>query len=190
MVTGRRGLAAAALLGLAVVLAASGLWLNANRSASAPSLPAPEPQAIISPDAYRVFPTAATSVPHEGLRVQLPQLDIDLPIVDGDGFNAPLNKAAHYPGLAWPGERGRSVIYAHARPGMFGPLFNAKVGETVQITNDSGDARRYTITEYYSHWPIRDLKWLQRSDQEQLVLVTCTTYNYDDPRIVVVAEPG
>ncbi|PZR99791.1 MAG: hypothetical protein DLM67_02945 [Candidatus Nephthysia bennettiae] len=190
MVTRRRGLAAGALLGLAAVLAASGLWLNAHRFSSAPSLPAPEPQTIISPDAYRVFPTAAASVPHEGLRIQLPQLSIDLPIVDGDGFNAPLNKAAHYPGLAWPGERGRSVIYAHARPGMFGPLFNARVGETVQITNDSGDTRRYTIKEYYSHWPISDLRWLQKSEQEQLVLVTCTTYNYNDPRIVVVAEPG
>jgi LPXTG-site transpeptidase (sortase) family protein len=147
-------------------------------------------RAIISPDAYRPLPTATGATTREGLRIQLPQLSIDLPIVDGDGFNAPLNKAAHYPGLSWPGEGGRSVIYAHARPGMFGPLFNAKVGESVQITSDSGDTRRYTIREYYAHWPISDLRWLQKSDHEQLVLVTCTTYNYNDPRIVVVAEPG
>jgi LPXTG-site transpeptidase (sortase) family protein len=190
MVTRNRTLGAAALLALAAVLAASGLWLNAHRFAPASSLPAPEPQAIISPDAYRPLPTATGATTREGLRIQLPQLSIDLPIVDGDGFNAPLNKAAHYPGLSWPGQGGRSVIYAHARPGMFGPLFNAKVGESVQITSDSGDSRRYTIREYYAHWPISDLRWLQKSDHEQLVLVTCTTYNYNDPRIVVVAEPG
>jgi LPXTG-site transpeptidase (sortase) family protein len=172
------------------VLAGAAVWLGAHRVGTATRPTAPEPQTIISPDSYRALPAAGASSAHEGLRIQLPQLNIDLPIEDGDGFNAPLYKAAHYPGLAWPGEGARSVIYAHARPGMFGPLFSARVGESIEIVNPGGETRRYTIREYYPRWPINDLRWLQKSDHEELVLVTCTTYNYNDPRIVVVAAPS
>ena len=81
------------------------------------------------------------------------------------------------------------MIYAHARPGMFGPLFSAKVGQHVQVVSPKGTTRKYVITEYYPRWPITDHKWLHTADHDEVVLVTCTTYNYNDPRIVVVGEP-
>ncbi len=82
------------------------------------------------------------------------------------------------------------MIYAHARAGMFGPLFNGKVGQRVEIVEPDGAVRHYVVREYYGQWPISDVKWLKPLQQEQLVLVTCTTYNPNDPRIVVVAEPA
>jgi LPXTG-site transpeptidase (sortase) family protein len=192
MVRERRLLAIGALLVLTLLLIGAGVWASGQHPRETRPR-ALEPQPIISPDSYLTFagvPNAAPTSPgHEGLRIKLPELSIDLPIVDGDGFNAPLNKAAHYPGLAWPGEGGRTVVYAHARPGMFGPLFKARVGQEVQIWGPNGEARRYAIREYYPRWPISDVRWLQKSDHEELVLITCTTYNYNDPRIVAVAEP-
>jgi LPXTG-site transpeptidase (sortase) family protein len=143
---------------------------------------------IISSYPAALGPRPNSSTSHENLRVSVPELNIDLPVVEGDGYDAPLYQAAHYPGMAWPGEGGRSVIYAHARKGMFGPLFAARVGQHVQVSAPQG-TRKYVVTEYYPRWPITDLKWLRPADHEELILITCTTYNYNDPRIIVVAQP-
>jgi LPXTG-site transpeptidase (sortase) family protein len=119
----------------------------------------------------------------------VPQLGIDLPVVAGDGYNAPLYKAATYPSLKLPGQGGRSMLYGHARPGMFAPLFNAAVGQDVDVAYPDGRVLRYRITEFYPRWPIADTKWLQPATGEELILLTCTTYEYNDPRVVAVARP-
>lgn len=185
----RRWLVVAAVIALSTLAATTYLVVSSHRAVGPGQSPR-QPVPIISPGAYA---PAASSPPlaanHEGVRVRVPELNIDLPVVEGDGYDAPLYKAAHYPGMPWPGEGGRSLIYAHARPGMFGPLFSARVGQHVQVVNSAGSARKYVITEYYPRWPITDLKWLRMADHEELVLLTCTTYNYNDPRIVAVGEP-
>jgi LPXTG-site transpeptidase (sortase) family protein len=186
----RRTIAVAAALAagsLAFVLATV-IQLGAHEARRA----APAPAAIISAIPTQLPPPTPTPTPTPapaGLRVKVPEVGIDLPLVEGDGYNAPLYKAAHYPGTSWPGQGGRTVIYAHARVGMFGPLFGARVGEHIEISAPDGSVRRYVITQYFPHWPVTDLSWLRPGDHEEVVLVTCTTYNYNDPRIIVVAEP-
>lgn len=152
----------------------------------------PAPVKLIPDDA---FPTPSAFPLNSGVqavKVVLPELGIDLPVVPGDGFNAPLFKAAQMPGprLKLPGQGGRSMLYAHARTGMFGPLFQARVGQKVDVTLADGRVLHYTIKEYYPRWPSTDLRWLEPLDHEQLVLLTCTTYNINDPRVVAVAEPS
>ena len=144
--------------------------------------PAPSPSVAAAP---QQSPPVAT----EGLRVKVPALGIDLEIIQGDGVNAPLYKAAHYPTLPWPGQGGRSLIYAHARPGMFGPLFGGRVGQEVDIAEPNGTVLRYTIDKYYPSWPVTNLSILNNVSHEELVLLTCTSWNPSDPRIVAVAEP-
>lgn len=142
----------------------------------------PAPTAAATP--ANVTGTAAT-------HIRVPDLGIDLDVVPGDGVNAPLYKAVEYPSpMKLPGQGGRSMIYAHARAGMFGPLFNAKPGQRIDVTLADGRRLHYTIREYYAHWPVNDLRWFDQVSQEQLILVTCTTYDPNDPRIVVVAEPA
>ena len=153
------------------------------------SLPSPSP--IISPGpspSASPSPFALTAPP-DGMRIQSPELGIDLPVVPGDGYNAPLYKAVLSPFLANPGSGSRSMIYAHARAGMFGPLFNTRVGEHINILRPGQPTLQYVIAQYYGHWPIDDLSVLQPLNKEQLVLVTCTTYNLNDPRQVVIANP-
>lgn len=176
-----------------VLLAVAGVVLVSLAALHNPLQPRSRPAAsveqIIDPAAFRLGGLSADGGKHEGLRIRLVELDVDLPIVEGDGYNAPLYQAAHYPGLGWPGEGARSVIYAHARPGMFGPLAQGKVGQHVEISAPGKRPMRYTLTQFTGRWPITDTSVLKPLPQEQLVLVTCTTYNYNDPRIVAIAEP-
>ena len=152
----------------------------------------PSPSPIISPDPTpSVSPSASPpSAPVDGMRIQVPELGIDLPVVPGDGVNAPLYKAVLDPFLAQPGSGSRSMIYAHAQNGMFGPLFNTRVGEHVVIRRPDAPDLKYVIAEYHARWPINDLSVLQPLAREQLVLVTCTTWNLNDPRQVVIANPA
>lgn len=191
-----------ALLIIGIALVGIGVWsLRALPPPLHVTALAAEPQRIIDDAPFKQAPPVGTSLVGGGTpgqsrgvapkdeRIRFTDLPIDLPVVEGDGYNAPLNKAAHFPGLPWPGQGGRSVLYAHARPGMFGPLFDAKVGQRFEISSSDGPLRRYAITEYYQHWPVSDTRWLTASDLDEVVLVTCTTYNPNDPRIIVVARP-
>jgi LPXTG-site transpeptidase (sortase) family protein len=119
----------------------------------------------------------------------VPELKIDLPIVAGDGHTAPLFKAVEEPNMKLPGEGGRSLIYAHARPGMFDALFNAHVGQHIEIDRPGASPLHYVIKTYTRSWPANNLSILQPTDHEELVLLTCTTYDPRDPRIVAVALP-
>jgi LPXTG-site transpeptidase (sortase) family protein len=171
------------LVGAGAMITCSGPR-NLPVAAPTPALPAPVP-IIDLPQVIPTPPPAAVAA----VRIQVPELNIDLQVIPGDGVNAPYYKAAEYPApLKLPGQGGRSMIYAHAQPGMFGPLFNGKVGQHVDVTLADGRQLHYLIREYYAHWPVDDLRWFQPGDHEQVLLVTCTTYNPNDPRIVAVAE--
>jgi LPXTG-site transpeptidase (sortase) family protein len=176
--------------GVLLVTAAAWLAVNPPRrpdpaAAARPLLPAP----IITSGVF-ASPVAPPGTEPLGYRVRIPALQVDLPLVEGDGLNVPLNKAALYPGLKAPGEGGRSLIYAHARPGMFEPLFSVRVGEKVIIQRSDGTDLKYVITKTFPRWPANDGSVLQPADHEELVLLTCSTYNPNDPRIVVFAEPA
>ena len=164
----------------------------------------PQPQAIISP---QNFPSPLpmgdqhiardAPISPDGWLVKLPQLGIDLPIVQGDGNSVPYFKAAHYPTTAWPGTGGRSFLYAHAQygqngqPDMFGALLaQGRVGLDVYVDRPGQPELHYVIRQYYPAWPYTDLTWLQPSNHEELVLMTCTSWSATDPRVIAVAEPA
>ena len=180
---------AAVLAGLLLLGGSAYLSVHPAAPRGATARPAPATAPIIGADWFRTDASKAP-VHHEGLRIKILGLGVDLPVVEGDGLTAPLYEAAHYPGMKWPGEGGRTLIYAHARAGMFGPLFGAHVGQQIQIARPDAPTLTYTIHEYHANWPSSNTDILQPSDHEQLVLLTCTTYNPADPRIVVVAEPA
>ena len=147
---------------------------DVDTPSAAPVAPSPSPVAVVA---------------KEGSHIKVPELGIDLEIVQGDGINAPLYNAAHYPSLPWPGEGGRSLIYAHARAGMFCPLWGAHVGQEVDVSTTDGRQLKYKITQYFPRWADTDLSILQNVNHEELVMLTCTSWNLSDPRVVVIAEP-
>ncbi|MGI8608417.1 MAG: sortase domain-containing protein [Candidatus Dormibacteria bacterium] len=163
-----------------------------GRRHSAPALPHTDPDQ--SPAAAE--PVFHISTDDSKARVKIPQLGIDLPLIRGDGTNVPLYKAAIHPALSPPGDGVRSMVYAHAQNGMFGPLLAAAqagtggVGDTVEVDRSDGRVLHYVIRQFFPRWPIHDTRWLQPVQHEELILVTCTTYNLNDPRVVAVAEPA
>jgi LPXTG-site transpeptidase (sortase) family protein len=124
------------------------------------------------------------------MRIKIPALAIDLPVVPGNGTDAPLLKAALDLRLAVPGQGKRSLIYAHPRPGMFETLSRAAVGQKIEIDRSGAPPLRYVIRQYYPRWPASDVSWLDPLGKEQLILETGTSYNTNDPRIIAVCEPG
>jgi hypothetical protein len=101
-------------------------------------------------------------------RVVVPALNIDLPIVKGnDGY--PLCNVAMYlhtantearDAFGQPGEGRATYLYAHARDGMFGPIYETAMvrhnpkqflGMIVQVYSSDDKLYLYEITEYRLH---------------------------------------
>ncbi len=79
--------------------------------------------------------------------ITIARLGIDLAVVQGDGIDAPIGKAAHYPSSGWPGGGTNIYIYGHARVGMFIRLWDIKVGDTVVLGLVDGTTRSYVVTK-------------------------------------------
>ena len=197
ILTGGAGLLVIAISASALLFPSLYGGISAPRTAAVKKLS--QPQQIIEPQNFPAPLTfAGNPIPRDapgsidGWRVSLPQLKVDLPLVQGDGLNVPYFKAAHYPTTAWPGDGGRSFVYAHAQYGppiMFGPLLAAgRTGLDVYVTRPHQARLHYVIQQYYPAWPMSDLRWLQPTDHEELILMTCTSWNSADPRVIAVAE--
>ncbi|MDR3637032.1 MAG: sortase [Isosphaeraceae bacterium] len=122
-------------------------------------------------------------------RIKIARLGVDLAIVEGDGLDAPIGKAAHYPGSAWPGGGSNIYIYGHARVGMFLPLWQVRVGDTVELDLVNGTSRTYVVTEILPKVPYDAVTYLEPTPTEQLTLQTSTSYYPTAPRFVVIAVP-
>lgn len=169
---------------LAALVVVAGLLIWYRPKAAGPSYSGTYP--VIN---QRLFPSPG---PELGFRVKVAELGIDLPVVEGDGWTVALYQAAHYPGMKLPGEGGRSMLYAHAQAGMFGPLLHpgGKVGQHVEVDRPGHQPLRYVITQFFASWPPSDVRYLQPADHEELVLLTCTSFDPNGPRVLAVAEPA
>ena len=137
-------------------------------------------------------PTPVPSATPAGIiatRILIARLGINLRIVEGDGLDAPIGKAAHYPGTAWPGGGSNIYIYGHARVGMFLSLWQAQVGDKVVLTLADGTTRTYVVTKVLPKVPWDDMAYLNPTPTEQLTLQTSTSYYATAPRFVVIAVP-
>ncbi len=161
-----------------------------------PSAPAASPSSTVA--AVTTAPLTATSAPPipPGYRVQIPRLVIDLPLAEGvidrDTVRqeTPEGWAFHLPGTALPGDAGNTYVYAHARPGMFLSLWNAREGDEVRIITPDGRVLRYRVSEVHPRVDPVDVAWAARTATERLTLQTSTGPNLGDPRFVVIALPA
>jgi LPXTG-site transpeptidase (sortase) family protein len=123
-------------------------------------------------------------------RIRIGRLGIDLAIVEGDGIDAPIGKAAHFPGSAWPGGGSNIYIYGHARTGMFITLWQTRVGDTIELDLVDGTARAYVVTKVLPKVPWDAVTYLKPTPTEQLTVQTSTSYYSTAPRFVVIAVPA
>jgi sortase (surface protein transpeptidase) len=123
-------------------------------------------------------------------RIQVARLGIDLRIVEGDGVDAPLGEAAHYPGSGWSDGGTNIYIYGHARPGIFLALRDIKEGDAVVLTLMDGTMRTYVVNLILPEVPWNAVAYLAPTPSEQLTLQTSTTLAPNAPRFIAIAHPA
>jgi LPXTG-site transpeptidase (sortase) family protein len=125
-----------------------------------------------------------------GLWVELPSLQVALPIREGDGGDRfPQWVAMHYPGTARPGAPGNSYLYAHGLWGMFGGLLYARVGDQVIVRDyPAGSTMTLRVSRVVGRVRWNDTSWINRRAAEPtLTLQTCVDDSPTGDRFVVLA---
>lgn len=124
------------------------------------------------------------------LRVVVPKAGIDLSVVEAkvvDGYwELSETTASHGVGSANPGEIGNTVIFAHAREGLFLPLRNIAESEAIYVmTKDRW--QRYKVATRKLVDPSH-VEVIAPTNDEVLTLFTCSGF-LDSKRLVVTAKP-
>jgi hypothetical protein len=141
---------------------AESIFASPGPSGTPSTSPGAEPSATASTDpsgSTSPEPTASADAA-VATRVVVPALGIDLPVVRGpDGY--PLcNVAMYLKEMGQPGEGRATYLYAHARDGMFGPIYQLAIqrhtprkmlGMIVQVYTSDDKLYLYEITEYRLH---------------------------------------
>jgi hypothetical protein len=127
-------------------------------------------------------------------RIAIPGLKIDLPVIrPGDGY--PLcNVAMYIKELSQPREAGVTLIYAHARKGMFEPLLlrsrvnngASLIGATVKVWTSNNLVSTYRITRVRRH--VTSLDGVFDIGAEQLWIQTSEGPRGTVGKLVVVAK--
>jgi hypothetical protein len=155
--------------------------LDPSASLALPTLPPPGSSASAAPSAKPNPNTVAS-------RVVIEALGIDLPVVKPRGGSStyPLCNVAMYlvdPRLGQPGGAKATYLYAHARDGMFGPIYDrairklhggpkSMIGMIVQVYTNDDVLHEYQVTKVLLHQlsldaPLsatHDQLWLQTSE--------------------------
>lgn len=123
-------------------------------------------------------------------RIIIPGLKIDLPIVEAKVVNGlwelSETSASHGVGSANPGEFGNTVVFAHARDELFGPLRNIKQGNIIYIlTKDRW--HKYEVKQTKLVEP-NEVQVIAPTPDETLTLYTCDGF-LDSKRLIIVAKP-
>jgi sortase A len=129
-----------------------------------------------------------TAAPEQAIRIRIPALDIDAPIVQGDGWEQLKKGVAQHIGSANPGEKSNVVLSAHND--VFGEIFRyldrLKPGdEVILYTNQR--AYTYIVTETQIVEPTR-VEVMAPGSKAIVTLISCYPYMVDNKRIVVVAQ--
>jgi LPXTG-site transpeptidase (sortase) family protein len=124
------------------------------------------------------------------VRILIPKHDIDLTVTFSkikDGYwELSETTASHGEGSANPGERGNTVIFAHARQGLFYNLKNIDRGDIIYVlTKDNW--HRYKVSEIKAVYP-NQVETIAPTNNEILTLFTCSGF-FDEKRLIVKALP-
>lgn len=124
------------------------------------------------------------------VRIVMPKVDIDLKVTPSkviDGYWELSEENASYGlGSGLPGSRSNTVIFAHAREGLFYNLKNVKQSDTVYVFTKN-KWYRYKVNKITAVFPDQK-EVIAPTKKETLTLYTCTGFN-DEKRLVVRAIP-
>lgn len=146
------------------------------------------------PDHLRPLVQSLANIPiptpglEQAIRIQIPALDLDAPIVQGDGWEQLKKGVAQHIGSANPGENGNVVLSAHND--VFGELFRyldrLKAGDRVVLYTNQ-NIYTYIVTGSNIVEPTQ-VEVMAQTVQPVVTLISCYPYLVDKQRIVVTAR--
>ena len=129
-----------------------------------------------------------TPGPEQAMRIQIPAIGVDAPVVEGDDWEALKQGAGHHAGSANPGESDNCVISAHND--IFGEIFrnlpDLDLGDEIFVYTAS-QVYRYVVTQKRIIEPT-EVSVMYPTSSPVLTLLSCYPYSIDTHRIVVIGE--
>jgi sortase A len=137
---------------------------------------------------YVVDVPIPTPGPEQAIRLQIPGISVDAPVVQGDGWEQLKKGIGQHAGTADPGQNGNVVLSAHND--IFGEIFRnldqLKPGDPVVLYTNQ---RAYTyVVEQTQIVAPTNVDVMAATGQPVVTLVSCYPYLVDTQRIVVTAR--
>ncbi len=124
------------------------------------------------------------------VKILIPKADIDLKVTPSkvvDGYWELSETTASYGlGSGLPGSKSNTVIFAHAREGLFFNLKDVKLKDTIYVFTKN-KWYQYKVNKITAVFPDQK-EVIEPTKKETLTLYTCTGFN-DEKRLVVAAIP-
>lgn len=134
--------------------------------------------------------TQKQAVKEVPVHIRIPAVGIDLPIVVANVVNGYWElsdtTASYGLGSGLPGEKGNTVIFAHARPGLFLPLQFVGLQNKIFVSTAT-HTYIYKVTNITRVYP-SDVAVIGPTKDETVTLFTCSGFA-DSMRLIVVAKP-
>ncbi|UCG25272.1 MAG: class D sortase [Chloroflexota bacterium] len=138
-------------------------------------------------DAY-VPPPIPTPGPEQARRVQIPALNLDKPIVQGDDWEQLKKGVGQHVGSGLPGQQGNLVLSAHND--IYGEIFRnldkLKPGDEIIISTERR-SYTYVVRELDVVEPT-DVWVMDPTEHASSTLISCYPYLVNNKRIVVFAD--
>jgi len=129
-----------------------------------------------------------TPGPEQAIRIQIPAIAVDAPIVQGDGWEQLKKGVGQHIGTANPGQKGNLVLSAHND--IFGEIFRdldqLKSGDTFVVYSNQR-SYTYVITGWEVVEPTQ-VEAMAATADSTATLISCYPYRIDTQRIVVKAR--
>lgn len=129
-----------------------------------------------------------TSSPEQAVRIQIPALSVDAPIVQGDGWEQLKKGVGQHVGSVNPGQNGNLVLSAHND--VFGEIFRdldrLKTGDTIVLYTNQR-LYSYVVTSSQIVLPTQ-VEVMASTPDSTVTLISCYPYLIDKKRIVITAK--
>jgi sortase A len=128
-----------------------------------------------------------TSSPEQTVRIQIPSINVDAPVIQGDGWEQLKKGIGQHGGTPNPGESGNIVLSAHND--VFGEFFRdldkLKTGDTIILFTN---LRSYTYVINQNRIVLpSQVEVMAPTNEPVVTLISCYPYMVDNRRIVVSA---
>ncbi len=133
-------------------------------------------------------PPIPTPGPQQARRIQIPAINVDHPIVQGDDWEQLKKGVGQHIGSALPGASDNVVLSAHND--IYGEIFRhldqLAIGDTIVVSTQS-ETYTYVVNDIQVVDPT-DVWVMAPTDHAQVTLISCYPYQVNTQRIVVFAE--